>query len=151
MSPYAALEQMQLKLPPAPSPAGNYLSAKTVGQLVFLAGVVSQNADGVITGTVGLDRDIDAGYTAAKQCALMQLAVLERHLGSLNYLKSIVSVTGFVNSIPDFADSPKVLNGASDLLVAIFGEAGKHVRAAVGVNSLPRQALVEVQMIVEIE
>lgn len=151
MSPYIALEQLQLKLPAAPAPGGNYCSAKTVGGLVFLAGVISQDESGVISGSVGVDRDIDEAYAAAKSCALLQLAVLERHLGSLEKVKSVVSVNGYVNSVAGFAESPKVINGASDLLMAVFGEAGRHVRAAIGVSGLPRHALVELQMIVEIE
>lgn len=151
MKPYAALEQLNLKLPAPPAPGGNYRSAKTVGKLVFLAGVISQDESGIVSGTVGIDRDIDEGYAAAKSCALLQLAVLEKHLGSLEKVKSVVSVNGYVNSIAGFADSPKVINGASDLLMAVFGEAGRHVRAAIGVSGLPRHALVELQMIVEIE
>ena len=126
------------------------MSAKTSGNIVYLAGVVSQTADGVLTGTVGLDRSIEEGYAAARACALLQLAVLQRHLGSLSNVRSILTVNGYVNSVPGFADSPKVINGASDLLLSVFGEAGRHVRAAVGVSGLPRHALVELQMTVEI-
>ncbi len=87
---------------------------------------------------------------AARACALTQLAIIRKHLGSLDLVKSIVSVNGYVNCIPGFADTPKVMNGASDLIVEIFGEAGQHVRAAVGVPALPRNAVVEIQMTVEI-
>ena len=151
MDPYEALKRLQVELPVAPAPGGNYTSAKTVGSLVFLAGVVSQDANGVITGVVGADRDVEQGYAAARSCALLQLAVLERHLGTLAKVKGVVSVNGYVNSVAGFADSPKVVNGASDLLMSIFGEEGRHVRAAIGVSGLPRHALVELQMIVEIE
>ena len=150
LDPYAALQKLHLTLPAAPAPGGNYCSAKTSGNLVFLAGVVSQNADGVITGSVGADRTIEDGYAAARSCALLQLAVLEKHLGSLTKIRGILSVNGYVNSIPGFADSPKIINGASDLFLAIFGEHGRHVRAAIGVSGLPRHALVELQMTVEI-
>jgi enamine deaminase RidA (YjgF/YER057c/UK114 family) len=150
MDAYAALAEHGLKLPPPPAPGGNYCSAKTVGSLVFLAGVISQDAGGVVCGTVGADRSVSEGYTAAKNCALLQLAVLERHLGSLAKVKGVVSVNGYVNSVAGFAESPKVINGASDLLMAVFGEAGRHVRAAIGVSGLPRNALVELQMVVEI-
>lgn len=150
MDPYEALKRMQTELPPAPAPGGNYTPAKTVGSLVFLAGVISQDASGVIAGVVGADRDVEQGYAAARSCALLQLAVLEKHLGTLAKVKSVVSVNGYVNSVAGFADSPKVVNGASDLLMSIFGEAGRHVRAAIGVSGLPRHALVELQMIVEI-
>ena len=150
LDPYAALQKLDLTLPATPAPGGNYCSAKTSGNLVFLAGVVSQTADGIITGTVGADRTVEDGYAAARSCALLQLAVLEKHLGSLTKIRSILSVNGYVNSIPGFADSPKVINGASDLLLAVFGEPGRHVRAAIGVSGLPRNALVELQMTVEI-
>jgi enamine deaminase RidA (YjgF/YER057c/UK114 family) len=134
-------------LPELPAPGGNYLSAKTVGKLVYLAGVISSDENGVVTGQVA---DLDAGYRAARLCGLTQLAVLRRHLGSLDAVKSVVSVNGYVNAPEGFADSPRVVNGFSDLLVEVFGEAGRHVRAAVGVSALPRNAMVEVQMVVEI-
>ncbi len=118
--------------------------------MVYLSGVISNNSDGLITGTVGIDRTLDEGYAAARACALTQLAVLARHLGSLDAVKGIVSVNGYVNAVAGFADSPKVINGASDVLVEIFGDAGRHVRAAIGVSALPRNALVELQMTVEI-
>ena len=117
---------------------------------MYLAGVISSNSDGVIQGTVGLDRTIEDGYQAARACALTQLAVIRRELGSLDHLKEIVSVNGYVNSIPQFPDSPRVVNGASDLLVSVLGDAGRHVRAAIGVNGLPVNALVELQMLVAI-
>ncbi len=104
----------------------------------------------MITGTVGVDRTIDEGYAAARACALTQLAVLHRHIGSLNLVKSIVTVNGYVNAVAGFQDSPKVINGASDLFVELFGERGRHVRAAIGVSALPRHALVELQMTVEV-
>jgi enamine deaminase RidA (YjgF/YER057c/UK114 family) len=151
MDPYAALVQLGLELPQPPKPGGNYCSAKTVGILVFLAGVISQDSNGLISGTAGADRMLDEAYAGARSCALLQLAVLEQHLGSLTKVKSVVSVNGYVNSVPGFADSPKAINGASDLLMAVFGEAGRHVRAAIGVSGLPRNALVELQMVVEVE
>jgi len=136
------------RLPELPAPGGNYLSAKTVGKLVYLAGVISSNESGIITAPIA---DLDAAYRAAQTCGLIQLAVLKQHLGSLEAVKSIVSVNGYVAAPAGFPDSPRVINGASDLFVAIFGEAGRHVRAAIGVSSLPRNALVELQMVVEIE
>jgi enamine deaminase RidA (YjgF/YER057c/UK114 family) len=146
----ARLRDLGLSLPTLPAPGGNYLSARTIGNLVFLAGVISTDGTGVITGTVGAGRTIDEGYAAARSCALTQLAVLRQHLGSLDAVKTIVSVNGYVNAIPGFEDSPKVINGASDLFVELFGEAGRHVRAAIGVSALPRNALVELQMTVQI-
>ena len=145
-----ALKQLGVVLPPAPTPGGNYTSAKTAGGIVYLSGVISQTEDGILTGTVGLDRSIDEGYAAARACALLQLAVLQRHLGSLSKVRGILTVNGYVNSVAGFADSPKVINGASDLFLAVFGEAGRHVRAAIGVSGLPRHALVELQMTVEV-
>jgi enamine deaminase RidA (YjgF/YER057c/UK114 family) len=146
----ARLQELGIVLPELPAPGGNYVPAKTVGHMVYLAGVISANSAGIITGTVGLDRTIDEGYAAARACALTQLAVVRRHLGSLDAVKSIVGVNGYVNAVPGFADSPKVVNGASDLFVEILGEAGRHVRAAIGVSALPRNALVELQMTVEV-
>lgn len=145
------LTQLGLTLPAPPAPGGNYLSAKRIGSLVYLAGVISTNASGVMTGTVGLDRSVTDGYSAARACALTQLAVLKRDLGSLETIAEIVSVNGYVNAVSGFEDSPAVINGASDLLVQVFGEAGKHVRAAVGVSALPRNAIVEIQMTVRIQ
>ena len=133
-------------LPAPPAAGGNYLSAKRVGQMLYLAGVISMNDQAVIAGTVGADRTIEEGYAAARACALMQLAVIKSEAGSLDAVESIVSVNGYVNAVPGFPDSPKVINGASDLLIAVFGEAGRHVRAAVGVSALPRNATVELQM-----
>jgi enamine deaminase RidA (YjgF/YER057c/UK114 family) len=147
----ARLKALAIALPTLPAPGGNYLSARTIGSLVFLAGVISTDSSGVISGTVGADRTVDEGYAAARACALTQLAVLRQHLGSLDAVSNIVSVNGYVNAIPGFPDSPKVINGASDLFVELFGEAGRHVRAAIGVSALPRNALVELQMTVEKE
>ena len=146
----ARLKHLGMVLPALPTAGGNYLPAKQVGQMVYLSGVISSNLAGVITGTVGLDRTVEDGYAAARFCALTQLAVLLQHLGSLDSVKSVVSVNGYVNAVPGFADSPKVINGASDLLVEVFGDAGRHVRAAIGVSALPRHALVELQMTVEV-
>jgi enamine deaminase RidA (YjgF/YER057c/UK114 family) len=146
-----ALEDAGYRLPPPPTPGGNYVLAKTVGKLVYLAGVVSTDSNGVIAGKLGDGCSMEQGYAAAQACVLTQLAILRQHLGSLDAMRSIVSVNGYVNAAPWFFDLPKIVNGASDLLVEVFGEAGRHVRAAVGVSSLPRNALVELQMVVEIE
>jgi enamine deaminase RidA (YjgF/YER057c/UK114 family) len=147
----ARLAKLGIVLPPAPQAGGNYIPARTLGCIVYLAGAISTNAEGVITGTAGLNRTIDEGYAAARSCALTQLAVLKRHLGSFEPVKSIISANGYVNAVPGFPDSPKVINGASDLLVEVFGDSGRHVRAAIGVSALPRNALVELQMTVEVE
>ena len=144
------LKELGITLPALPQPGGNYLPSRTVGQIVYLAGVISIHAGEVITGTVGAGRTIDEGYAAARACALIQLAVLAAHLGSLDKVKNIVTVNGYVNAVLGFPDSPKVINGASDLFVEIFGDAGRHARTAIGVSALPRNALVELQMTVEI-
>jgi enamine deaminase RidA (YjgF/YER057c/UK114 family) len=144
------LRELGIELPSLPTPGGNYLSAKTVGKLVFLAGAISSGPEGVIAGTAGLDRSVEEGYGAARACALLQLAVLRRHLGSLDGIKGIVSVNGYVNAVPGFPDTPQIINGASDLFIELLGESARHVRAAVGVSALPRNALVELQMTVEL-
>jgi enamine deaminase RidA (YjgF/YER057c/UK114 family) len=146
----ARLKELGVILPALPQPGGNYLPARTVGPIVYLAGVISIHAGEVIAGTAGASRTIEEGYAAARACALMQLAVLKAHLGSLDKVKNIVTINGYVNAIAGFPDSPKVINGASDLFVEIFGDAGRHVRAAIGVPALPRNALVELQMTVEV-
>lgn len=149
-TPEEILASLGLVLPPLPAPGGNYVSAKRVGTVVYLSGVISAGPEGVIAGTAGADRSIEEGYAAARACALMQLAVLKRELGTLDRVAEVLSVNGYVNAAPGFADSPAVINGASDLLVRVFGDAGRHVRAAVGVSALPRNALVEIQMSVRV-
>ncbi len=144
------LRELGITLPTLPTSGGNYVAAKTIGPLVYLSGVISVGVEGVITGTVGADRTVEEGYAAARACALTQMAVLQRHLGSLDAVKSVVCVNGYVNAVPGFAESPQVINGASDLFVEVFGDPGRHVRAAIGVSALPRNALVELQMTVEV-
>jgi len=142
------LTALGLILPRVPVPGGNYLPAKRVGNLLYLAGVISTAGGSVIQGTVGLDRSVDEGYQAARSCTLTQIAVIRQELGSLDWVSEIVSVNGYVNSIAGFAESPTVIDGASDLLVAVFGDAGRHIRAAIGVSGLPANALVELQMLI---
>jgi enamine deaminase RidA (YjgF/YER057c/UK114 family) len=150
-SPEDKLAAFGLSLPDPPPTGGNYVSAKRVGAVVYLAGVISTGPQGVITGTAGVDRGIDEGYDAARACALTQLAVLKRELGSLEAVAEVLSVNGYVNAARGFVDTPAVINGASDLLVRVFGEAGRHVRAAIGVSALPRNALVELQITVRLK
>jgi enamine deaminase RidA (YjgF/YER057c/UK114 family) len=150
MDAISALAQLGLELPPPPAPGGNYLAARTLGNVVYLSGVISQTPAGIIEGIAGLDSTIEDGYAAARSCALLQLAVLQRHLGALDKVCSVLTVNGYVNAVQGFPDAPKIVNGASDLFIAVFGEAGRHVRAAIGVSGLPRRALVELQMTVEI-
>jgi len=142
------LKELGLELPAPPAPGGNYVSAKRVSNIIYLSGVISTGKDGVIIGQASVDRTIEEAYAAARACTLTQLAVLKRELGTLDAIAEILTVNGYVNAPAEFPDSPAVINGASDLLVAIFGEAGRHVRAAVGVSALPRNALVELQMTV---
>jgi enamine deaminase RidA (YjgF/YER057c/UK114 family) len=150
MSAEKRLVELGIVLPEPSAAGGNYVPAKTVGDLVFLSGVISTGPDGVVTGSIGRGKTWPEGYAAARLCGLAQLAAIRKHLGSLDEVAEVVSVNGYVNAAADFPDSPKVINGCSDLLVEVFGEIGKHVRAAVGVSALPRNALVEVQMVVRI-
>jgi enamine deaminase RidA (YjgF/YER057c/UK114 family) len=150
-TPEERLVALGLVLPPLPAPGGNYLPARQAGQLLFLAGVISSDETGVLTGKIGAERSVEEGRHAARRCALTQLAVIRQALGILDRVEHIVSVNGYVNAIADFPDSPQVINGASDLLVEVFGDAGRHARAAIGVTALPRNAMVELQMIVSVQ
>jgi enamine deaminase RidA (YjgF/YER057c/UK114 family) len=150
-SPEEKLSSLGLTLPQAPSPGGNYVPAKRAGPVLYLSGVISIGTEGVITGTAGAGRSIEDGYAAARACALVQLAAVKRELGSLDRVAEVLTVNGYVNAAPGFGDSPAIINGASDLLVEVFGESGRHVRAAVGVSALPRNALVEIQMSVRVK
>lgn len=148
------LERLQaagLSLPDLPVAGGNYLPFRVVGSLVFLPGTISSwNGDLRFRGKVGADLTVEQGYEAARLCTLNLLANLQAAIGDLDRVRQVVTVNGYVNCVPGFAASPKVINGASDLLVQVFGDAGRHVRAAVGVAGLPMDAAVEVQMTVEI-
>ncbi|HUB18748.1 MAG TPA: RidA family protein [Acidobacteriaceae bacterium] len=144
------LAALGLVLPAPAAPGGNYLPARQAGSLLFLAGVISSNDSGVLSGTVGLDRSVEEGREAARCCALTQLSVIRRQLGTLDRVEQVITVNGYVNAVSGFPDSPKVINGASDLLVEVFGDAGRHARAAIGVAALPRHALVELQMVVAV-
>jgi enamine deaminase RidA (YjgF/YER057c/UK114 family) len=137
-------------LPAPAAPGGNYVPWRQAGDLLFLAGVISTDAAGVIRGRLGADFSIEQGYAAARCCALTQIACIAAALGSLERVAQIVTVNGYVCCTADFFDPPKVINGASDLFVALFGEKGRHARAAIGVMTLPAGAAVEVQMTVQI-
>ena len=118
---------------------------------MFLAGAICVQPDGtLITGKVGADKTLEEAYAAARVCAVNQLGVVKKALGSLEAVRQILTLNGYVNAAPDFVDVPQVINGASDLLVELFGAAGQHARAAIGVASLPKGALVEVQITVQI-
>lgn len=145
------LASLGIALPTPPAPAGSYVPVVITGNLAFVAGQIPVEAGQVkFKGKVGKDVSIEAGQQAARLCTINALAQLKAALGSLERVKRVVKVTGFVNCEPAFADQPKVVNGASDLLVQVFGEKGKHARAAVGVGSLPLGSAVEVEFIVEI-
>ncbi len=146
-----ALADLGFVLPPAPAPAGNYLPFVRSGKLVFLAGTLPLR-DGAIThsGQVGRDLDVAAGYAAAQVCALNTLAALKAAAGSFDNVERLVMLHGFVNAVAGFADSPAVINGASDLLVKVFGDRGRHARAAVAVAGLPKNAAVEIQCVAEL-
>jgi enamine deaminase RidA (YjgF/YER057c/UK114 family) len=145
------LEEMGLKLPEAPKPVAAYIPTKRVGDLVFVSGQLPlREGKLAYTGKVGAERSVEEGYEAAKLCALNALAALKAALGSLDEIEEIVQVRGFVNCTPEFHDHPEVINGASEMLVELFGERGRHARAAVGVASLPKDATVEVELIVRV-
>ncbi len=148
----AHLEHLGIHLPDPAAPAANYVPFVRSGKLIFIAGQISQDKDGPqYLGKLGREFKIAEGQKAARLCALNILAHLKRACeGDLDRVTRCVRLGGFVNSVPDFVDQPMVVNGASDLIVAVFGEAGKHARAAVGVGSLPRGVAVEVDAIFEI-
>lgn len=150
-TPEERLRALGLQLPEVPAAIANYVPAVRAGSLVFLSGQIPRGAEGkFLVGTVGLDVSPAEGAAAARLCALQLLAVLKGEIGELSRVKRIVRVGGFVHSTPDFTAQPQVLNGASDLLVAVFGERGRHARAAVGVSALPAGAPVEVELVAEI-
>lgn len=148
----AVLAEKGLKLNPAPAPVGSYVNCIRTGNYLHLSGGISINGDDVsYFGKLGQDVSIEDGQKAAQAAILNRLAVIEAELGGFEKLKKIVAINGFVNCTPDFTDQAKVLNGASDLLVALFGPEAAHSRSAVGVVSLPLGVAVEINMIVEIE
>lgn len=150
--PEARLKELGIELPAAPEPVANYVNGVRTGNLIFLAGKGPKRADGSeITGKLGADVSIEEGYEGARLTAINQLAVLKEMLGDLRKVKRVVKVLGMVNSDPEFVQQPAVINGFSDLIVEVFGERGRHARAAVGMASLPRGQAVEIEMIVEVE
>ena len=147
------LKELKINLPEAKAPVGNYVATKISGKMLFISGQISIDETGqLIKGKVGKDLNTDAGYNAAKRCALSIIAQVKKACGNdLSKVKSCVKLTGFVNSTDEFIDQPKVLNGASDLIASVFGEAGMHTRAAVSTNSLPLGVSVEVDAIFELK
>ena len=146
------LKDMGIQLVDAPPPVANYVNAVRTGNLIFLAGKGPNRPEGgYVTGKVGEDLTVEEGYEAARLAGIIQLSVLKTELGDLNKVKRIVKVLGMVNATEDFTDHPEVINGFSDLMVEVFGDKGKHARAAVGMASLPRDIAVEIELIVEVE
>ena len=146
------LEALGIELPTVSPPVANYVNAVTTGKLVFLAGKGPRKPDGTnVTGKVGADLTVEEGYEAARLVAINQIAALKAEIGNLDRVNRVVKVLGMVNSTPDFENQPEVINGFSDLIVEIFGDKGKHARAAVGMGSLPRNIAVEIEMIVELK
>ena len=146
------LNELGISLPEAKAPVGNYVATKITGKLLFISGQISINENGeLIKGKIGKDLDTDAGYNAARRCALSIVAQVKKACNNdLSKIKSCIKLTGFVNSTDDFVEQPKVINGASDLIAEIFGDAGMHTRAAVSTNSLPLGVSVEVDAIFEL-
>ena len=147
------IKELKINLPDAKAPVGNYVATKLTGKMLFVSGQISIDETGqLIKGKVGKDLDTEAGYNAAKRCALSIIAQVKKACGNdLSKVKSCVKLTGFVNSTDEFIDQPKVLNGASDLIASVFGDAGMHTRAAVSTNSLPLGVSVEVDAIFELK
>ena len=145
------LVDLNIELPEISAPIANFSHITQSGKILYLAGKgPKMNSGEYIKGKVGKDITIEQAYQASRQVGILQLAVLKTHLGDLNKIKRILKVTGMVNAAPDFENHPEVINGFSDLMVEVFGDNGKHARAAVGMGSLPRNICVEIDAIVEI-
>ena len=146
------IKKLNINLPDAPDPVGSYVATKIVGKFLYISGQVSINEKGeFIKGKVGKELNLEEGYEAAKRCALNIVSQAKKACGNdLSRIKSCIKLTGYVNSTDNFTDQPKIINGASDLISSVFGEIGKHTRAAVSVNSLPLGVAVEVDAIFEL-
>ena len=146
------IKELNINLPEAKPPVGSYVATKIVGNLLYISGQISISENGeLIKGKVGKDLSVDDGYKAAERCGLSIISQAKVACnGDLSKIKSCIKLTGFVNSTDDFTDQPKVINGASDLIASVFGEAGMHTRAAVSTNSLPLGVSVEVDAIFEL-
>ena len=153
MSADKRLKENNIVLPEAPAPVGSYVASKIVGKLLYISGQISMNSKGeLIKGKLGKDLNTQDGYKASERCALSILAQAKKILsGDLDKIKSCIKIVGFVNSTDDFIEQPKVINGASDMLVKILEDKGMHTRAAVSVNSLPLGVAVEIDAIFEIK
>jgi enamine deaminase RidA (YjgF/YER057c/UK114 family) len=146
------INELNIVLPKAANPVGSYVATKITGKILFISGQISMSENGdLIKGKLGKDLSTEDGYKAAKRCALNIISQAKKACGDdLNKIKSCIKITGFVNSTDNFIEQPKVINGASDLIVTIFGDAGMHSRAAVSTNSLPLGVAVEVDAIFEL-
>ncbi len=146
------IKELKIVLPEAKAPVGSYIATKKVGNLLFISGQISINSNGeLIKGKIGKDLSLEDGYNAAKNCGLSIISQVKKACDDdLSKVKSCIKLTGFVNSTDDFTDQPKIINGASDLIASVFGEAGMHTRAAVSTNSLPLGVAVEVDAIFEL-
>ena len=146
------LKELNIELPNAPDPVGAYVAFKKIGNLLFISGQLPISRDGkIIKGKIGADLNLEDGQKASKLCVINILAQVKKALnGDLNKVKNCIKITGFVNSTNDFKDQPKVINPASETLSSVFGENGKHARAAISANSLPLGAAVEIDAIFEI-
>ncbi len=151
MSFEAKVKELGLTIPPAPAPAAAYVPAVQSGNLIFVSGQLPSENGQLVKGILGNDLVLEDGYRAARLCAINCLGAVKSLVGSLDRVVRIVKVTGFVAATPEFTDHPKVINGASELMQQIFGEQGKHARAAIGMASLPLGVAVEVEMIVEVK
>ena len=147
------LNQLKINLPKAADPVGSYVASKISGKMLFISGQISTDENGqLIKGKVGKELNTEEGYNAAERCALSIVAQVKKACNDdLSIIKSCIKLTGFVNSTDDFVEQPKVINGASDLIASIFGDAGMHTRAAVSTNSLPLGVSVEVDAIFELK
>lgn len=147
----AKLEELGIALSEPAAPVANYVNSVRTGNLVFMAGKgPTKSEGGYVQGKVGVDLTVEEGYEAARLTAIAQLSALKAEIGDLNKVVRIVKVHGMVNCASDFGDQPEVINGFSDTMVEVFGDRGKHARAAVGMGSLPRNIAVEVEMVVEV-
>tara|TARA_Y100000590_G_scaffold449499_1_gene587719 strand:+ start:3217 stop:3675 length:459 start_codon:yes stop_codon:yes gene_type:complete len=145
------LNQLGVSLPTAPKPAGSYVPVVVSGKLAFVSGQIPiKDGQVIYQGKVGIEQSIEQAQKAAKLCIINGLAQINTYFGTLDNLEKIIKISGFVNSAQDFTEHPKVINAASDFLVEIFGEEGRHSRIAIGVSSLPLNATVEIDMLVEI-
>ncbi|TQS73695.1 RidA family protein [Rhodobacteraceae bacterium] len=144
------LNDLGLSLPAAPAPAANYVPYVRTGNQLFVSGQISSGPDGLITGTLGDTLDVEQGAQAARSCALSLMAQAKAALGDLDKVTRVVKLVAFVNSTATFTEQPKVVNGASDLMVEVFGDAGRHARSAVSAPSLPMGVAVEIEAIFEV-